>query len=133
MVRVTLTIDVPPAALERLLQAADASSDTRTARKVPASEAEGSAPSAQEQKRTGSVEWKIDEMIKDLRLALEDAGLSSVVDVMRSVDDNVKAVPQGYLGSDKFKSLAQICKNRGGTYISNGKNSHYQIEIEGAE
>jgi hypothetical protein len=57
--------------------------------------------------------------------------LEPVKDLLKFDDNNSTMVlivrPAHYLGSDNFAKIAAIVRNLGGSYVSAGKNSHFEI------
>jgi hypothetical protein len=64
--------------------------------------------------------------MKEIMIALEP-----VKDLLKFDDNNSTMVlivrPAHYLGSDNFAKIAAIVRNLGGSYVSAGKNSHFEI------
>jgi len=47
-------------------------------------------------------------------------------------DDLIIISPKEYLGSENFARIASIVRELGGTYISAGKNSHFEVHRKAA-
>lgn len=67
-------------------------------------------------------EDRVKAIVKAFEIYAEDVTLDTAGDPMFVI-----VRPRGFLGSDKFAKLGAVSKNLSGTYISQGKESHFKV------